>query len=182
MNNKKDNHIMIGIVIAIIVVILAVVGYKQFGTSVEAPQIEGNLGTTETVNVLPTGSELIGKENNSKMNPVQVIKKDSGLVVEILQEGAGEPVKSGDMVSVDYRGQFTNGQIFDESYKRGQQFQFKVGAGMVIAGWDEGLLGMKVGEKRRLTVPSNLGYGPNDYGPIPGGSTLIFDIELHKIN
>lgn len=182
MNTKKDKQVLLGIIITIVVVILAVLGYKQFGTSVEAPQVQGNLGTTEEVNVLPTGSELLGKKDNVSMNPVQVIKKDNGLVVEILEEGTGAPVKSGDIVSVDYRGQFTNGQIFDESYKRGQQFQFQVGAGMVIAGWDEGLLGMKVGEKRRLTVPSSLGYGPNDYGPIPGGSTLIFDIELHKIN
>lgn len=173
---------MIGVAIAIAVVVLAILGYRQFGRSVAAPQIENGGLTTTDVNVLPTGSELLGNKDTQKMDTVQVIKKDSGLVIEIQKAGTGTPVKSGDTVSVDYRGMFTNGTVFDESYKRGQQFSFSVGGGQVIAGWDEGLLGMKVGEKRRLTVPSTLGYGPNDYGPIPGGSTLIFDIELHKIN
>ncbi len=182
MNNKKDSKVIFGIVIIIVVVILAVFGYRQFGATVTAPQVKGNLGTSEEIQVLPTGSLLLGKKDNESMNPIQVIKKDSGLIIEILNEGIGSPVKSGDTVSVDYRGYFTDGTVFDESYKRGQQFSFSVGGGMVIAGWDEGLLGMKVGEKRRLTVPPGLGYGPNDYGPIPGGSTLVFDIELHKIN
>ncbi|OGI76551.1 hypothetical protein A3C57_00470 [Candidatus Nomurabacteria bacterium RIFCSPHIGHO2_02_FULL_33_12] len=112
---------------------------------------------------------------------MQIIKKENGLIIEIISEGTGSGVRSGDTVSVDYRGFFTNGTVFDESYKRGQPFLFIVGAGNVIAGWDEGLLGMKVGEKRRLTIPSDLAYGPNDYQTIPGGSTLIFDIELRKI-
>lgn len=182
MKNKHDKHVLIGVGIAILIIVLAIIGYYKFGRSVTVPQVTNNTVTEESVNVLPTGSELLGKKDANKMDPIQVIKKDSGLVIEIRQEGTGAQVKSGDTVSVDYRGMFTNGTVFDESYKRGQQFSFTVGGGQVIAGWDEGLLGMKVGEKRRLTVPSNLGYGANDYGPIPGGSTLIFDIELHKIN
>jgi FKBP-type peptidyl-prolyl cis-trans isomerase len=99
-----------------------------------------------------------------------------------MQEGAGEGVRGMQTVSVDYRGMLTDGKVFDESYKRGQQFSFTVGAGMVIKGWDEGLLGMKVGEKRRLTIPGDLAYGPNGIpGVIPANATLVFDIELHSI-
>jgi FKBP-type peptidyl-prolyl cis-trans isomerase len=183
MKNKKDVNVIMGSLIAVAIVVLAILGYKQFGHSVAVPQVTNSGVEQSTVNVLPTGSELLANKETKKMEPVQVIKKDSGLVIEITQAGSGTAqVKSGDTVTVDYRGYFTDGKIFDESYKRGQTFSFTPGSGQVIAGWEEGVLGMKVGEKRRLTVPSSLGYGPNDYGPIPGGSTLIFDIELHKIN
>lgn len=182
MQTKKDAHTIIGVVIVLLVVLLSILGYKKFGKTVPAPQIENGAITETNVNAVPTGSELLGKKDANKVEAKQIIKKDSGLIIEIQKEGTGNPVKSGDIVSVDYRGMFTDGKVFDESYARGQQFAFTVDGGMVIKGWDEGLLGMKVGEKRRLTVPSSLGYGPNDYGPIPGNSTLIFDIELHKIN
>lgn len=182
MHNKKDSHTIIGIAIVIAILFLAFLGYRQFGNDVPAPQIVNGNVTETNVNIVPTGSELLGKNDTQKMTPVQVIKKENGLIIEIMEEGTGNPVKSGDTISLDYRGMFTDGKIFDESYARGQKFSFTPGTGMVIAGWEEGVLGMKVGEKRRLTVPSSLGYGPNDYGPIPGGSTLIFDIELHSIN
>lgn len=182
MQTKKDAHTIIGIIIVLLVIVLSVVGYKKFGKTVPAPQIENGIITEANVNAVPTGSELLGKNDTNKVQPTQVIKKDSGLIIEIQKEGTGPAVKSGDIVSVDYRGMFTNGTVFDESYKRGQPFEFTVDGNMVIKGWDEGLLGMKVGEKRRLTVPPSLGYGPNDFGPIPGNSTLIFDIELRKIN
>ncbi len=182
MQTKKDAHTIIGIIIVLVIVVLSIVGYKKFGKTVSAPQIENGTITEANINAVPTGSELLGKNDINKVQPIQTIKKDSGLIIEILKDGTGAPVKSGDKVSVDYRGMFTNGTVFDESYKRGETFSFTPGNSEVIAGWEEGVLGMKVGEKRRLTVPPSLGYGPNDYGPIPGGSTLIFDIELRKIN
>jgi|SRR3989344_2868824 len=181
MQKKKDSKVFIGIVIIMVLVIISILGYKNFSGSVVAPQITDDGITGTNIKVIPTGSELLGKKDTNKMEPVQIIKKENGLIIEIISEGTGSGVRSGDTVSVDYRGFFTNGTVFDESYKRGQPFLFIVGAGNVIAGWDEGLLGMKVGEKRRLTIPSDLAYGPNDYQTIPGGSTLIFDIELRKI-
>ena len=95
--------------------------------------------------------------------------------------GGGEAAAAGDKVTVNYTGTFTNGTKFDSSYDHGQPFTFTLGAGDVIAGWDLGVVGMKEGGKRRLIVPASLGYGPNDYGPIPGNSTLIFDVELVKV-
>ncbi|KAL0905215.1 hypothetical protein M5K25_027404 [Dendrobium thyrsiflorum] len=89
----------------------------------------------------------------------------------------------GDRVKVHYRGMLTNGNIFDSSYERGDPIEFELGKGQVIKGWDQGLLGMCVGEKRKLKIPSKLGYGAQGSPPkIPGGATLIFDTELVAVN
>lgn len=92
--------------------------------------------------------------------------------------GTGAEATAGSIVSVNYVGKFENGQVFDASANRGEPITFPLGAGRVIAGWDQGILGMKVGGTRHLVIPSDLAYGPNGYGPIPGGATLIFDVEL----
>ncbi len=98
------------------------------------------------------------------------------------REGSGEAVKAGDTVSVQYRGMLEDGTVFDESYKRGQAFSFTVGAGDVIKGWDEGLVGMKIGGKRKLVIPSDMAYGSSGAGEIiPPNATLIFEIELETI-
>ena len=180
MRKHNNTNVYIGILALVIIIILGFVGFKNFGKTVSVPQVGDGVITETDVEAISDNDKLLIK-NNKKMESIQTIKKENGLIIEINQEGNGEAVRSGDIVTVDYHGYFTNGKVFDESYKRGQPFSFTVGGGQVIAGWDEGVLGMKVGEKRRLTVPSSLGYGPNDYGPIPGGSTLVFDIELHKI-
>jgi len=89
----------------------------------------------------------------------------------------------GDQVSVHYRGTLTDGTLFDESYGRGQPLDFKLGQGSVIKGWDQGILGMCVGEKRKLKIPAKLGYGDAGAPPkIPGGATLIFETELVAVN
>jgi FKBP-type peptidyl-prolyl cis-trans isomerase len=103
------------------------------------------------------------------------------LVVEDVVVGTGATAVAGDTVTVNYVGTFTNGTKFDSSYDRNQPFSFRLGAGQVIAGWDQGVPGMKVGGKRRLTVPPSLAYGSSAYGPIPGNSTLVFEIELLSI-
>lgn len=92
------------------------------------------------------------------------------------------PRPTGNTISVHYRGTLTDGKKFDSSYDRGQPLDFTVGEGQVIKGWDEGLLGMKVGEKRKLTIAPNLAYGNRAVGGvIPPNSTLIFETELVKI-
>ncbi|MFH1193624.1 MAG: FKBP-type peptidyl-prolyl cis-trans isomerase [bacterium] len=105
------------------------------------------------------------------------------LLAEDIKIGGGAEVKKGDTVSVHYTGWLTDGTKFDSSVDRGQPFSFTVGAGQVIQGWDEGLVGMKVGGKRKLTIPSQMGYGPTGAaGVIPPNAVLIFEIELLKIN
>jgi len=109
----------------------------------------------------------------------KVITTASGLQYEILKAGSGPRALLGQTVSVHYTGWLTNGTKFDSSVDRGQPFQFTLGAGQVIKGWDEGVSGMKVGEKRKLTIPSDLGYGAAGAGGvIPPNATLIFDVEL----
>jgi FKBP-type peptidyl-prolyl cis-trans isomerase len=103
------------------------------------------------------------------------------LVIEDLVVGTGATAVAGDTVTVNYVGTLTNGTKFDSSYDRGQTFSFRVGAGSVIAGWDQGVPGMKVGGKRRLTIPPSLGYGSQAAGPIPANSTLVFEIDLVSI-
>ncbi len=105
--------------------------------------------------------------------PEQLIVQD-----EII--GTGTTAEVGKQVTVNYTGRFTDGRVFDTSIGR-EPFSFTLGAGGVIAGWDQGLQGMQVGGKRLLIVPPSLGYGTMDYGPIPGNSTLIFEVELLKV-
>ncbi len=103
----------------------------------------------------------------------------SGLKYEDVKEGAGAEAVAGKSVSVHYTGWLTDGQKFDSSKDRNDPFDFVLGGGMVIRGWDEGVQGMKVGGVRKLTIPPELGYGARGAGgAIPPNATLIFDVEL----
>ncbi len=102
----------------------------------------------------------------------------SGLKYEDVVVGTGASPKNGQRVTVHYTGTFTNGTKFDSSRDRNQPFTFVIGTGNVIKGWDEGVLTMKVGGKRNLSIPPELAYGSRDYQGIPGGSTLLFEVEL----
>lgn len=102
----------------------------------------------------------------------------SGLKYEDVVVGSGASPKAGQRVTVHYTGTFVSGQKFDSSRDRNEPFTFIIGNGNVIKGWDEGVMTMKVGGKRMLEIPPALGYGNRDYGPIPGGSTLLFEVEL----
>lgn len=101
------------------------------------------------------------------------------LQIEILTPGTGAEAVAGKNVTVHYVGTLTTGSKFDSSRDRGQGFTFRLGAGQVIQGWDQGVAGMKIGEVRRLTIPPELGYGARGFPPvIPANSTLIFEVEL----
>ena len=107
----------------------------------------------------------------------------SGLRYKILQEGNGKPATKGSKVSVHYKGQLLDGQVFDSSYQRKQPIDFTIGVGQVIPGWDEGIQLLKVGDKARLVIPSQLAYGSQGAGGvIPPNATLIFDVELMDVN
>ena len=111
-----------------------------------------------------------------------MITTDSGLQYQDLQEGTGPATKAGDTVEVHYTGWLKDGTQFDSSHDRKQPFAFKLGAGRVIQGWDQGVAGMKVGGKRKLHIPPELGYGARGAGnAIPPNAQLIFEVELLKI-
>jgi peptidylprolyl isomerase/FKBP-type peptidyl-prolyl cis-trans isomerase FkpA len=107
----------------------------------------------------------------------------SKLEKEDLKEGTGPAAKSGDWIEVHYIGTFPDGKKFDSSYERNEPYPFRLGREQVIKGWDEGLVGMKAGGKRKLTIPPNLAYGSKGYPPnIPPNATLIFEVEMLSIN
>ncbi len=107
----------------------------------------------------------------------------SGLMIEELALGDGDAAKSGDEVTVHYTGWLTDGRKFDSSHDRRDPFSFSLGRGNVIAGWDEGVAGMKVGGKRKLTIPPGLGYGARGAGGvIPPNATLVFEVELLSVD
>jgi FKBP-type peptidyl-prolyl cis-trans isomerase len=111
-----------------------------------------------------------------------VITTASGLKYQELKVGTGPAAKVGDTVSVHYTGTLENGQKFDSSLDRNTPFTFTLGEGRVIAGWEEGIQGIQVGGKRKLIIPSDLGYGPQGSGSIPPNATLIFEVELLSVN
>ena len=114
-----------------------------------------------------------------EIEPMPSTTTASGLVYEELTLGSGNSATAGQKVSVHYTGWLTNGTKFDSSKDRGEPFIFPLGKGHVIKGWDEGVAGMKVGGKRKLTIPPQLGYGDRGAGGlIPPNATLVFDVEL----
>lgn len=156
------------ILIALLIIIIVLAAYFLFRGSPE------NEGAGITPNPSPVSSSASASNNYD----IQ------GMKIEIIKEGTGEAAKNGDMVTVHYIGTFENGEKFDSSIDRGIPFSFELGARRVIQGWDLGVLGMKIGEKRKLTIPSELGYGATGTpgGPIPPNATLLFEVELLKIN
>lgn len=119
-------------------------------------------------------------KSNSQISPIPSQAASSGKL-QIVDEkiGSGSAVKSGDTVSINYVGTLTNGTVFDSTAAHNDgPFVTQIGVGQVIKGWDEGIIGMKVGGKRKLVIPPSLGYGDQTEGSIPPNSTLIFQVEL----
>ena len=106
----------------------------------------------------------------------------SGLQYEDLVQGDGPVAETGTQVSVHYTGWLTDGTKFDSSLDSGQPITFQIGTGSIIQGWNEGIRGMKVGGKRKLTIPPHLGYGAGGRPPIPPNATLLFEVELVAVN
>lgn len=130
-------------------------------------------------------SEEEAQEQVEEQEQEQEVSQDDvpELGIEVLIEGSGAQAENGNSVSVHYTGTLIDGAKFDSSLDRGEPFVFTLGAGKVIMGWDLGVQGMQIGEKRKLTIPSELAYGPAGVsGSIPPNATLIFEIELLQIN
>ncbi len=174
MSDTKTHNPLIAILIVIAVV---VAGYFLLKNAPATIPEETSAEDTEAI-IIETNQE----ENPMDTQPTTTQNNQPGLKITVTQEGTGEGVKNGQTVSMNYIGRFEDGKVFDTNVgptsTHPEPLEFVLGAGMVISGWDKGILGMKVGEKRTLVISPELGYGPNDYGPIPGGSTLIFDVEL----
>ena len=138
---------------------------------------DGKFFFPEGVNIEEVKEQIANSLENNNINNENSME----LKTEILSEGTGDViVKAGDSVTVDYTGVLEDGTQFDSSIGRAP-FSFNVGAGQVIQGWDQGLIGMNVGEERKLTIPSDMAYGPSGAGSIPPNATLIFTIKLISI-
>jgi FKBP-type peptidyl-prolyl cis-trans isomerase len=164
--------------ILIILGIVVVIGAISFVASKKGS------GTDAPLEETPVQEQETGESENQDMSVIDgdMITTETGLQYVITQEGDGAVAESGQNVSVHYTGTLTDGTVFDSSVERNEPFQFPLGTGAVIAGWDEGVAGMKIGEKRILTIPSDLAYGETGAGGIiPPGATLIFEVELLSV-
>ncbi len=152
-------------------------------------QLETNaaLVTSEPAAVVATDAVVVGEgdERNEWTKAIVEAADDNGnvksMIIDDIKVGEGEEVKTGDTVAVHYIGTLQDSTEFDNSKKRGEPFEFTVGGGQVIKGWDEGLVGMKVGGQRVLVIPPEKAYGERGIGPIPPNATLVFAIELIEV-
>lgn len=132
--------------------------------------------------IAPGQKDVTSTGTDSYTNEVQVnSNKETAtdtLQVEDITVGTGKEVQSGDTIKIHYTGTLLDGTKFDSSYDRGEPFETQIGVGQVIKGWDEGVVGMKVGGKRKLVIPPDLAYGDQQVSIIPPNSTLVFEVEL----
>ena len=185
------------LVLVALVIVIGIIGFVQYDSSLEVnsvapgsqnPTLEaGSATSTDTgaPSADTTASTTSDQSTSSTMTPPQTAS--DGLKVQELAQGTGTPAANGDTVVVNYTGSLTNGTVFDSNvdpkFNHVQPFQFTLGAGQVIKGWDEGVLGMKVGEERILTIPASLGYGAAGAGStIPPNATLTFDVTVTGIS
>jgi FKBP-type peptidyl-prolyl cis-trans isomerase len=179
MNNGTRNQ-TIGVIVSLLVVgyFLGSFIYKEKTAS----QTVSSAGSNATVTEATNASAASTAAANSSTQSTKPTMEPKDLEIKVTKPGTGAKTKKGDLVSVHYTGKLVNGTVFDSSIQRGTPIQFTLGQNMVIQGWEQGILGMQVGEKRTLTIPSKLGYGEQGAGGvIPPNATLIFDVELVKI-
>jgi FKBP-type peptidyl-prolyl cis-trans isomerase len=139
----------------------------------------GSGGAAQEGEAVETGAPSMSESAGPPEVAGDTISTDSGLRYIVIQSGDGPQAEPGQVVSVHYTGWFTDGRKFDSSFDRNEPFSFPLGAGQVIAGWDEALAMMKVGDKWRLVLPPQLAYGERGHpAGIPPNSTLLFDVEL----
>ena len=169
--------------VGLVAIILIVVLSSSHKTAAPATDALGSATAPSTATTTTTTSTTTPP---TSMNTATTTTTADGLKITVLKEGTGASAANGDTVTVNYTGSLTDGTVFDSNtdpkFQHVSPFSFQLGAGMVIKGWDEGVLGMKVGEERHLEIPASLGYGANGQGPIPGNATLEFDVTVTGIS
>ncbi len=159
---RNRQRAIIGVIFFLVVVLIGYFVYRDY-TAKNQPAVQSTLDATPPA---PSAS---------------AVTTASGLVYEDLRVGDGSAARSGDKVTVNYTGWLADGTKFDSSLDQGQTFDFTLGIGNVIAGWEQGVVGMKVNGIRLLVIPPELGYGSAGYGSIPGDATLTFEVQLVAI-
>jgi len=158
-------------------------GSTPAGSTTSGTSTSTTTSTTNNTTTMSDSGMSAGAKTEAPAASSKEVTMPSGLKYEDLVVGTGAEAAAGKTVSVHYTGWLTNGTKFDSSVDRGQPYQFALGTGAVIRGWDEGIAGMKVGGKRKLTIPPDLAYGASGRPPvIPASSTLVFDVELVGVN
>jgi len=189
-NHNMKKNIIIFIVVAV------VVGFGTYAWR-NQPEEESGLANPAAVYCEEQGGILVNRmfsagvsgyclfDDGSECNQWEFYRGEcqkGNLKVEVLKEGVGEPIEEGRTAVVHYTGSLVDGTKFDSSIERGEPFSFLLGAGQVITGWEKGVLGMKTGEKRILTIAPNWAYEEKGIeGVVPGNATLVFTVELLEI-
>jgi peptidylprolyl isomerase len=180
-------EILISFAVIVLCVVVLIVS-SVIGNGQQQTAIASELNSQVSTEISKTASEsetieIAFKEETNEMNLENAVTTPSGLKYIELEEGKGATPSKGQNVTVHYTGTLEDGTKFDSSLDRNRPFTFKIGVGQVIKGWDEGVVTMKVGGKRKLIIPSELGYGASGAGNvIPPYATLVFEVELIKIS
>ena len=185
------------LVLAALIIVGGILIYVLHDSSLEVASTAPGAGSAPSLTATPDGTASAPaatdatagntSDQTAPMNTAQTTTASNGLQITELAHGTGVGAANGDTVAVNYTGSLTNGTVFDSNvdpkFGHVSPFSFTLGAQQVIAGWDQGVLGMKVGEKRRLTIPASLGYGASGAGGglIPPNATLVFDVQVTSI-